>query len=105
MLDGVKISESSAQKDELILQGNDINNVSQSGRFRGRLSRIRSVNISHLQPLPSRTAASSDTRTSGSSWTASTCRVSFITSIHEVLRLISFPGYPEKTVIEQLPEA
>ncbi|KAG8956788.1 hypothetical protein FRC04_000266 [Tulasnella sp. 424] len=30
MLDGVKISESSAQKDELILQGNDINNVSQS---------------------------------------------------------------------------
>jgi large subunit ribosomal protein L9e len=31
MLDGVKISESSAQKDELILQGNDIQNVSQSG--------------------------------------------------------------------------
>jgi len=30
MLDGVIISESKAQKDELILQGNDINNVSQS---------------------------------------------------------------------------
>jgi len=30
MLDGVTISESKAQKDELILQGNDINNVSQS---------------------------------------------------------------------------
>ena len=31
MLDGVTISESTAQKDELILQGNDVNNVSQSG--------------------------------------------------------------------------
>lgn len=31
MLPGVKISESTAQKDELILQGNDVNNVSQSG--------------------------------------------------------------------------
>jgi len=30
MLDGVTILESKAQKDELILQGNDINNVSQS---------------------------------------------------------------------------
>jgi len=30
MLEGVEISESKAQKDELILQGNDINNVSQS---------------------------------------------------------------------------
>ncbi|KAG8906867.1 hypothetical protein FRB99_005927 [Tulasnella sp. 403] len=30
MLDGVIISESTGQKDELILQGNDVNNVSQS---------------------------------------------------------------------------
>jgi len=30
MLDGVLISESTSQKDELILQGNDVNNVSQS---------------------------------------------------------------------------
>jgi len=31
MLDGVIISESKNQKDELILEGNDISNVSQSG--------------------------------------------------------------------------
>jgi large subunit ribosomal protein L9e len=31
MLNGVTVSESKAQKDELILVGNDIDNVSQSG--------------------------------------------------------------------------
>ena len=31
MLDGVTVAESKAQKDELILLGNDIDNVSQSG--------------------------------------------------------------------------
>ena len=31
MLDGVEVSESKTQKDELILEGNDIDNVSQSG--------------------------------------------------------------------------
>ena len=33
MLDGVTISESKTQKDELILEGTDIQNVSQSGMF------------------------------------------------------------------------
>lgn len=32
MLDGVTISESKAQKDELILEGTDVQNVSQSGK-------------------------------------------------------------------------
>ena len=31
MLEGVTVAESTAQKDELILTGNDIDNVSQSG--------------------------------------------------------------------------
>ncbi len=31
MLDGVTVSESKAQKDELILEGIDVQNVSQSG--------------------------------------------------------------------------
>jgi hypothetical protein len=31
MLEGVVVSESKNQKDELILEGNDIQNVSQSG--------------------------------------------------------------------------
>ena len=31
MLEGVTVEESKAQKDELLLQGNDIENVSQSG--------------------------------------------------------------------------
>jgi len=39
MLDGVIIAESKNQKDELILEGNDISNVSQSG-------------IHHLLPCP-----------------------------------------------------
>lgn len=33
MLDGVTVVESSAQKDEIILEGNDVQNVSQSGTF------------------------------------------------------------------------
>jgi large subunit ribosomal protein L9e len=33
MLHGVKIVDSTAQKDELILEGNDIDNVSQSGSY------------------------------------------------------------------------
>ena len=31
MLDGVTVAESKAQKDVLVLEGNDIQNVSQSG--------------------------------------------------------------------------
>jgi large subunit ribosomal protein L9e len=34
MLNGVVVTESTAQKDELILEGNDIDMVSQSGLYR-----------------------------------------------------------------------
>lgn len=34
MLDGVTVVESKAQKDEIILEGNDVQNVSQSGMLR-----------------------------------------------------------------------
>lgn len=47
MLDGVTIAESSAQKDELILEGNDIDNVSQSGE-RSAFSCKRSL-LTHKQ--------------------------------------------------------
>ena len=33
MLEGVTVSESKNQKDELILEGTDVQNVSQSGEF------------------------------------------------------------------------
>ena len=35
MLNGVKVIESKTQKDELILEGSDIDNVSQSGNYAG----------------------------------------------------------------------
>ncbi|KAG8936627.1 hypothetical protein FRC03_012421 [Tulasnella sp. 419] len=45
MLEGVTISESSAQKDELIIQGNDINNVSQSAASIQGICRVRNKDI------------------------------------------------------------
>ena len=42
MLEGVTITESKAQKDELILEGTDIENVSQSGGLQLTLDPVMS---------------------------------------------------------------
>lgn len=69
MLEGVTIAESKAQKDELILEGNDIENVSQSGISLTKADETATHRFS--QPHRSKVAAKYGTRISVNSWMVS----------------------------------
>lgn len=60
MLDGVTIAESKAQKDELVLEGNDVENVSQSGIFTADVEKQGTDRFP--QPPPFKVAAEFGTR-------------------------------------------
>ena len=65
MLKGVTITESKAQKDELILEGNDVQNVSQSGMCLSSCTRYsHSLRTSVMQLPRSRVCAVYGTRIS-----------------------------------------
>lgn len=73
MLNGVTVAESTAQKDELILQGNDIDMVSQSGtRPICRALSFTSNIFAQLHLF--RVYVGCGTRIFGNSWTVSMCQ-------------------------------
>lgn len=87
MLEGVTISESKAQKDELILEGNDIDNVSQSGESCLRFRSEPSLTPCKLPPF--RVAAVFVTKISVNSWTVSMCQTkSWLSKMTELLWLL-----------------
>jgi hypothetical protein len=94
MLTGVTVAESTAQKDELILEGNDIDMVSQSGAHSNVLFHAARVLTCRAQLHRSTVLAWSATRTSGDSSTGSTCRarVQSLRIKHPSLKTMSHVG-------------
>lgn len=73
------MSESKAQKDELILEGIDVQNVSQSGMSSNPNSRSTSP-LTPSQRHQSRVSAEYETRISENSWTVFTYRTRALSS-------------------------
>ncbi|KAG8912861.1 hypothetical protein FRC00_003611 [Tulasnella sp. 408] len=87
MLDGVTISESTGQKDELILQGNDINNVSQSGGFHEVVQQLEEPSLISLHMI------------------AASIKNSCLVRNKDIRKFLDGIYVSEKTVVEELPEA
>lgn len=70
MLEGVTVSESKSQKDELILEGSDVQNVSQSGRH--NILDHTAFGLTVIKLRPSKECVGYGTKISENSWMVST---------------------------------
>lgn len=89
MLNGVIVSESKTQKDELILEGNDVDNVSQSGEWQRSWVLAFVMNILP-QPHPFKAYVASATKISVNSLMVSTCQTKAQSTRTEALIFFSY---------------
>lgn len=108
MLEGVTISESTGgQKDELVLQGNDINNVSQSGGFRGVVQQLEEPSLISPHMIAASIKNSCLVRNKDIRKFLDGIYVSGKVSLNSppAPTANTYPRNTEKTVVEALPEA